>query len=122
MRASRVLASAFWLLILVDVLLKEAFFVPWAHSDNWALLEILLGAVTIFGWFMFDSRERGAETSKWLKIAVVAAAFIAVPYYKFRHFGALAGFKFLGIVLVIFVGVIVVATAIAVINDGGVAA
>lgn len=112
MKTSRVLASAFWLLPIIDLLLKKLFFVPWAHSDKWALLVILLASVTIFGWFILDSRERGVETSKWLKMAVVAAAIIAVPYYKFRYFGALAGFKFLGIVLAIFVSVSVAAAAV----------
>lgn len=120
MKTSRVFASALWLIMLIDLLLRESFSVPLAHSDNWNLLVIILGIVTIFGWFIFDSRERGAETSKLLKLAVIGIAIIAVPYYKFRYFGFLAGFKFLGILLAIFVSVGVAAVGIDVIIDGGI--
>lgn len=57
---------------------------------------MFLYTAMIFGWFLTDARERGMKPSTGLKISVVALSLVALPYYKFRYFGARAGFTFIG--------------------------
>ena len=41
-------------------------------------------SLLIFSWYWFDSRARLFRRTPWLNFAVLAVAFVAIPYYLFR--------------------------------------
>lgn len=122
MKVSRVLASVLWLMLLATILAEQVFSFGWAASDAYYLLTVFAFTIAIFGWFLADAHERSFKPSLALKIAVAAVGTIAVPYYKFRYFGARAGFSFLGILLLAFFAMAVVSAVIEYLLIGGAAA
>jgi hypothetical protein len=103
MTLSRTLAIALWLLLFLTVVAEDVFVFGWTKTTAYHSSSFLGTTVLMFGWFLADAKERDFVPSIWLKIAVVAVGVIALPYYKFRNFGARAGFVFIGIVLLAFV-------------------
>lgn len=61
---------------------------PFPPTTLWFLAA---GALLIFAWYCFDARQIGYHRSPWLDVAVVAVAFVALPYYFFRSRGARKG-------------------------------
>ena len=103
MKSSLIVAIVFWVLIFISLLAEEVFLYSWTRTGAYHLSTSIVYALFLFGWFLADARERGHTPSLPLKIAVVAVGVLALPYYKFRFFGARAGFVFIGIVLGLFV-------------------
>ena len=64
--------------------------VPYIFSSL-AILVFLL-----FAWFLADADRIGFKPSTGLKIAVIAFAVIAIPYYRFRYTGFKKGMLFIG--------------------------
>lgn len=50
----------------------------------WVISSTIALSLMIFAWYYFDSKLHQFKRSKWLNIAVVGLAFLAVPYYVFR--------------------------------------
>lgn len=111
-RRPQIFALVFWLIVFTTLLLEEVFRFHWTTSGEYEVSTILIFASSIFFWFLADTRERGIEPSGELKFAVIALSAIAVPYYKFRYFGAKSGFVFLGAVMAILAGVILIVLAL----------
>jgi hypothetical protein len=109
---SRYLAVTFWLCFAAMIVFETLFFRPWMNSSEYIFSTALLLSILALGWVIADSREHGVETSKLLHLFVVIAAFLAVPYYRFRYFGARAGFIFLGILGLNFAGLFLLAYAL----------
>ena len=53
-------------------------------SDLWLMP---LFVFLIFAWYRLDSEKRGYPRTKWLNIAIVAIALLALPYYLIRSRG-----------------------------------
>jgi len=111
-RSSRILAFLFWLIVFISLLVEDVFRFSWTTGGEYEAAAVLIYASSIFIWFLADARERGIDPSGGLKLAVVALAAIAVPYYKFRYFGTRDGFLFLFIVLANFAFVVIGAMAV----------
>ena len=63
-------------------------------------------------WVLSHAKENKVQTPMPLNVAVVALAFIAVPYYRFRYFGLKDGFRFVGWLLLATVVVIAALTGL----------
>ena len=50
----------------------------------WVISSTIALSLIIFAWYYFDSEFHTFQRSKWLNIAVVGFAFLAIPYYIFR--------------------------------------
>lgn len=96
MSRSLLVALTFWLLLAVSIALEEIFYFPWAQTSAFAISSTVVLTVVTLAWVLTHARENGKETSALLNIAVVAIAVIAVPYYRFRYYGAISGLKFVG--------------------------
>lgn len=91
------------------VVIETLFFQPWMDSSEYVFLSALFVSVLALGWVLADSHENNIRVPTLLNIFVVIAAFLAVPYYRFRYFGARAGFIFLGIAGLNFAGLFLIA-------------
>lgn len=107
-KISQRLALAFWAAFIAMILFEAVFFQPWMESSAYFFSTALFLSGLALGWVLADSNENNLNIPKLLGIFIVAAPFVAVPYYRFRYFGAKAGLKFLGIVLLNFIGVVLV--------------
>ena len=87
------------------VIAETAFTWRFLQTELYVAASILVFAGLIFAWFISDARERNVQPSTGLKIAIVAIALVAAPYYKFRYFGARSGFVFLAITIGLVLGV-----------------
>ena len=74
------------------------------NSSEYVFSTALILSILALGWVLADSHENSVNVPKILNVCVVVAAFLAVPYYRFRYFGAKAGFIFLGIIGANFAG------------------
>lgn len=101
------------------IVVEGLFFRPWMNSSEYFFLTALFLSILALAWVWADAKENDLEVRTLLSICVVAAAFLAVPYYRFRHFGAKAGFKFLGIVAVGLAGIYLVAYILEYLKAGG---
>jgi hypothetical protein len=63
----------------------------------------LLATGLVFGWYLVDSNRRGYPRTPLLSIAVVAVAFVAIPYYLFRSRGFKGGAIATGWAILIFI-------------------
>ncbi|NNF68042.1 MAG: hypothetical protein HKM98_11090 [Gammaproteobacteria bacterium] len=111
-RRPQIFALVFWLIVFATLLLEDIFRFAWTGSGAYEIAVVLVLTSSIFLWFLTDARERGINPSGGLKLAVVAFAAIAVPYYKFRYFGAKRGLLFVAIVLASFACVIIALMAV----------
>ncbi len=102
------LALAFWATMGTGMVLESESVA--SGSEFGALLIGVASILLMFGWFMADSNEHNIERNIWLNIGVVAIGFIALPYYRFRYFGARRGAVFIGWVIAAFVGTGILAT------------
>lgn len=118
MKLSQRLAVAFWASFVAMIVFESLFFRRWMNSSEYIFLTALFLSILALGWVSADSKENDLEIPKLLNICVVAAAFLAVPYYRFRYFGAKAGFIFLGIVGLNFAGLLLVASALEYLTTG----
>jgi hypothetical protein len=84
----------------------------WTQSSGFAGLTTLLFAGFAFGWVLTHSRENDIEVPGTLKIGVVLLAAVAVPYYKFKYFGAKSGLMFVGVLVLFFVLTMIISSAI----------
>lgn len=50
----------------------------------WGLVSTIVMSGVIFAWYYLDSEARSFPRSKWLNIAVVGVALVAIPYYVAR--------------------------------------
>lgn len=119
MKLSQQLALAFWASFVLMIVFETLFSRPWMNSSEYIFLTALFLSIFALGWVLADSKENDLEVPILLNICVVVAAFLAVPYYRFRYFGAKAGFIFIGIVAVNFAGVLLVAYALEYVSGGG---
>ena len=110
MKRSHKLAVAFWIVLTAMVIIETLFFRRWMDSSAYILTTGLMLSALALGWVLYDSRENDLTISKHLKVGVVAAAALAVPYYRFRYFGAKSGFIFLAIVALNTAGIVLIAT------------
>ena len=116
MKTSSWLALAFWATMGVGMLIDAN-----PAPDGNELPAILVGIVSVlfmFGWYIADSNENNIERNIWLNICVVAVGFAALPYYRFRYFGARRGAVFIGWVIAALVGTAIVATMISLLVYG----
>lgn len=119
MKLSHGLALAFWLSFVAMIVIETLFFRPWMNSNEYVFSTALVLSILALGWVLADSHENSLNVPKMLTVCVVIAAFLAVPYYRFRYFGAKAGFIFLGIIGVNFAGLLVLAYALEYLSTGG---
>ena len=55
------------------------------REPNWSVVGASVGfSVLIFWWYWVDSTLRSYRRSPLLNVAIVAAAFVAIPYYLLR--------------------------------------
>jgi hypothetical protein len=55
------------------------------REPPWSVLSTSMGfSLLVFWWYWADSTSRSYRRSPLLSVAVVAVAFVAVPYYLFR--------------------------------------
>jgi len=119
MKLSQKLAVAFWASFATMVIVETLFFQRWMTSSAYIFSTTIFFSILALGWVLSDSNENELEVPKFLNICIVVAAFLAVPYYRFRYFGAKAGFIFLGIVVVNAAGIILVASLLEYLPTGG---
>ena len=119
MKTSQQLALAFWASFVSMIVVETLFPRPWMNSSEYFLLTALLLSILALGWVLADSKENDLKVPLLLNICVVVAAFLAVPYYRFRYFGAKVGFIFTGIVAVNFAGILLIAHALEYISGRG---
>ncbi len=122
MKLSQRLAVAFWASFAAMIAVETLFFRPWMNSSEYFFLTALFLTILALGWVLTHSKENDLEVPKLLSICVVVAPFLAVPYYRFRYFGAKAGFIFLGIIGGNFVGLLLVAYVLEYLSNVGRAA
>lgn len=111
LRPSNVIAVVFWLFVFVSIVVEVSFGLGWVQTGVYSLVSALILTAVLFGWFLADAHERDVQVSAMLKTAVVASGPVALTYYKFKYFGARAGFTFLGILFLCFAVVLVAAIA-----------
>ena len=112
MKLSQLLAVAFWASFVAMIMFETLFSRPWMNTSEYIFLTALFLSVLALGWVLADAKENDLKVPLLLNICVVVAAFLAVPYYRFRYFGAKAGFIFIGIIAVNFAGLLLVAYAL----------
>ena len=95
---------AFWALMVLFGYLDILF----GNSEYWneySVTSMLICTAAIFLWFLEDAKEIGKKPTIALKIGVVVAAIIAIPYYLLRYKGwrrSVASFaKFAGFTLML---------------------
>jgi CDP-diglyceride synthetase len=55
------------------------------HEPRWWWhLYVIVATALIYAWYYYDSEVRGFHRTKWLNIAVVGLAVVAIPYYVFQ--------------------------------------
>ena len=108
MKVSQRLAVAFWASFVAMIVFESLFFQRWMNSAEYFFATALLLSILALAWVLADSKENDLRVPALLSICVVAAAMLAVPYYRFRYFGAKAGFIFLGIVALSFAGLLLI--------------
>ena len=107
MRRSLLLALFFWFSLGLSLALEIIFYVSWAQTSAFAFSSAIFLTVLALSWVLSHAKENNVQTPLALNVAVVALAFIAVPYYRFRYFGLKEGLRFLCWLLLALVGVIV---------------
>lgn len=112
MKLSQKLASFFWVSFAAMIVVETLFFQAWMDSSAYIFSTGLFLSVVALGWVLADSNENNLEVPKALKVCVVAIALLAVVYYRFRYFGAKAGFIFLGIMVLNVAGVILLVSVL----------
>ncbi len=120
MRTSRWIAIGLWVALGVMMIL-EVSYNPAIGSDpsGFAFLQTLVIALFMFGWYLADSNENNITRPMWLNIAVVLVGFLALPYYRFRYFGARRGFIFLATVIAAFIGTVIAVSVLLAAIYGG---
>ena len=112
MKRSHVVATIFWVFLIATGIVEIELELAWAQTTGFAGLTAIVGAGLAFGWVITDAKENGIQIPGALKIATVALALIAVPYYRFKYFGAIRGLKFIAVVIVLFGATILLTSAI----------
>ncbi len=110
LKISLMLAIAFWSVLALTLAIEEIFFVSWARTSAFAISSTIFVAIIALGWVLAHADENGIALPRALKLAVVALPPVAVPYYRFRYFGARSGFIFLAWLLTCFVALLAVLT------------
>ena len=120
LKQSQLIALMFWSSFAANLVIEVGLELPWAQSSGYAGLTTVLFAGLAFAWVLTHARENDVRVSAALKIAVILIAVIAVPYYKFRYFGAKSGMLFIGmLVLGLAVAVLVGAAITALVSPDG---
>ncbi len=101
------------------IVVESLFFQRWMNSAEYFFATALFLSILALGWVLADAKENDLRVPTLLSICVVAAAFLAVPYYRFRYFGARAGFIFLVIVALGFAGIILIDYALQYVATSG---
>jgi hypothetical protein len=89
------------------------------NSSEYFFFTSLFLAVLALGWVLADAKENALKTPLLLNICIVVATVLAVPFYRFKYFGAKAGFIFMGIIAVNFAGLFLVAYVLEYVSSGG---
>lgn len=118
MKLSQLLAVAFWVSFVTMIVFETLFPRSWMNSSEYIFLTALFLSVLALGWVLADAKENDLDVPLLLNVCVVVAAFLAVPYYRFRYFGAKAGFVFIGIVAVNLAGLLFIAYALEYVSTG----
>ena len=95
LKQSALYTFLFWFWIVFSIALEDIFLVSWAQTDAFYFSSGIVAVSLALLWVLAHARENNVRTSTGLNIAVVALCPVAVPYYRFRHFGAKDGFWFL---------------------------
>jgi peptidoglycan/LPS O-acetylase OafA/YrhL len=112
LKYSQIIALIFWATMIGTMVIEVGLELPWTQSSGFAGLTTLLFAGFAFGWVRAHSRENDIQVPGTLKIGVVLLAAVAVPYYKFKYFGAKSGLLFVGILALCFILTIILSGAI----------
>jgi hypothetical protein len=67
----------------------------------------VLSLACVFAWFAIDAKGRTYRASIVLKIAMLALAIVALPYYLFRSRGWTGGIKAMAMSALVFAGTMV---------------
>ena len=118
MRTSRWVAVAFWVAFGIIMVLDVAY-TPGFGESGLAFAQSLYLALLMFGWYLADSNENEVPRSMGLNIAVILIGFIALPYYRFRYFGARRGFIFLATLIAAFIGTLILVSVLMAAIYGG---
>jgi hypothetical protein len=87
MTKSKKLMILFWgLAIVFDLIFESPVTLPLADYPFSVLTSFCLSFI-MFAWFMADSEEINLRPSYGLKVAIVAFAYLALPYYLIRYKG-----------------------------------
>ena len=119
MKLSQRLAVAFWASFVAIIVFERVFSRPWMNSSEYIFLTALFLTLLALGWVLADSKESDLRVPMLLSICIVAIPFLAVPYYRFRYFGAKAGFIFLGIVALNFAALLLIDYALQYLSIAG---
>lgn len=112
MKLSLRLAIVFWASFFGMIFIETLYPRPWMDSSEYFLLTGLFLSILALGWVLADARENNLEVPVILRICIVIAVLLAVPYYRFRYSGMRAGFVFLGIVSVCFAVLLLMPSAL----------
>ena len=122
LKRSHKLAVAFWVSFVAMIVVETVAFRPWMTSSEYVFSTALYLSIIALAWVLADAKENDVRVPKLLKVGVVIAAFLAVPYYRFRYFGAKAGLLFLGIMGLNLAGLFFIAYALEYLMHAGRAA
>ncbi len=112
MKFSQKLAIFFWASFAAMIVVETLYPQPWMNSSEYFFLTALFLSVLALGWVLADAKENDLEVPLLLRICIVVAALLAVPYYRFQYFGVKAGFVFFGIVSVCFAALLLMPSAL----------
>jgi hypothetical protein len=100
MKSTTKMAIVGWAIFYFSIVLRAIIANDIIESGAYKYGTIVVTTIAIFAWFLADAKANHFEPSPLLRIAVVASAAIALPYYRFRYMGTKRGFIFLAKVVV----------------------
>ena len=97
MKPSQQVAVGFWVLIALMIIIEDGLFPSLTNSAayNWGVSLVL--TLVVFTWYYVDTIQNEIQRPLWLNMLVILFSPFALPYYRFRYFGAKAGLVFIAI-------------------------
>jgi hypothetical protein len=90
------LAILYWIVFLAYYTLDLLLPLDVVDSEPYVISTLAILIFFAFIWFMADAANIGFKPSTGLKIAVIAIAVVAIPYYRFKYTGFKKGMLFIG--------------------------